>query len=212
MEHNATPMAEIQGEQPAEAGSSELAGKFKSGEQLEQAYKELEAEFTRRSQRLQQLARDNQVLQEQLREQPKADKDSEDNSTEPSEEFSVTVKDFLDRFPLAAEFAPQIADLIQEDTQLQSEQGLLQAYAQVLSQQYRTPLQMLSDDTLLQELILKDKRVRSGVLQDYLASLQGGSSPALISGGYGGFLPVSPKTSPTSLEQAAQLARNLFEN
>lgn len=236
------------GEQPAETGSPEKADdlkKFKTGEQLAQAYKELEAEFTRRSQRMQQLLRDNQALQQQLAEEkppqsptetvqtekvaqaqavseeappedPQKENPDGENPSQATEQplqtpFSETVRRFLDRYPLAAEFADQIAQRIQAEPRLQTEDGLLQAYAQVLSGSYRTPAQILEDEKILREVVLRDDRVRAGVLREYLASLQGGAPPTLMDSGAKGFLPVTPKNAPTSLEQAAQLARNLFK-
>jgi len=195
-------------EQPEETGSVLKAGKFKTGEQLEQAYNELEAEFTRRSQRLNQLAKENEQLQGQLEngEDPEGD-----NAQAPQDEFSLVVSSFLNSYPVAVDFAAEIAEIIQADPELQSEQGLIKAYAQVLSSSYKTPVQLLQDDNFVKEHILKNEKIRTAILQDYLAALSNGTLPAVISGQHSGQLPLSPKSTPATLEEAGELAKTLFK-
>lgn len=186
MEEKENVYTETQTAQPAEAegslGATDL-GKFKDVDALMKAYNALQAEFTRRSQRLRAL------------------ESAADNSVAEGDADGLIAPAETDAEPVAAEIA------IPKEASALSEQGEPAASS---AAQYRTAggFTGLSEDELY-EAVRRDEKVRSRVIGEYLTSLNAGNAP-LMRGGTGS--PAVVQKKPADFKEAGKMALQFFKN
>ncbi len=163
------------------SGATDL-GKFKDVDALMKAYNALQAEFTRRSQRLRAL------------------ESAADNSSAEGEAGGLIAPAETEAEPVAAEIA------IPKEPSAVSEQGESAASAA----QYIPAggLTGLSEDELY-EAVRRDEKVRSRVIGEYLTSLSAGSAP-LMRGGTGS--PAVAQKRPADFREAGKMALQFFKN
>ena len=176
-------------------------GKFKDVDALMQAYNSLEAEFTRRSQRLKQLERDGKVKAEpsSMREEIK----EENPESETQGAGQINEEETLN----AAGQAPQSQPATM---QAEAEQGaVVENSAGVLGKNIldgdgrKTP-----SSAEVYRLAMQDESVRLQIVGDYLQSLKKG---APISKGGVGALIAPPKKAKT-LVDAGNMALKMFQD
>lgn len=162
------------------------SSKFKSVEELEKAYNELEKEFTRRCQKLAKY--EKEIGQ----------------STETPGEWKAKVDKFFDETPDAKQFAREIAGEISKDTSLRSRSDCLEvALTRVLLSRYRTPRDLATDEEFLKEHILGSDFVKKAVIDGYMKDLRAGKPPVLIN--KAGQNTVAPRNKPQSIQEAGRL-------
>lgn len=162
------------------------SSKFKSVEELEKAYNELEKEFTRRCQKLAKY--EKEIGQ----------------STETPGEWKAKVDKFFDETPDAKQFAREIAGEISKDASLRSRSDCLEvALTRVLLSRYRTPRDLATDEEFLKEHILGSDFVKKAVIDGYMKDLRAGKPPVLIS--KAGQNTVAPRNKPQSIQEAGRL-------
>lgn len=162
------------------------SSKFKSVEELEKAYNELEKEFTRRCQKL-----------------AKYEKEM-GQSTETPKEWKAKVDKFFDETPDAKQFAREIAGEISKDTSLRSRSDCLEvALTRVLLSRYRAPKDLATDEEFLKEHILGSDFVKKAVIDGYMKDLRAGKPPVLIT--KAGQNTVAPRSKPQSIQEAGRL-------
>ena len=162
------------------------SSKFKSVEELEKAYNELEKEFTRRCQKLAKY--EKEIGQ----------------STETPGEWKAKVDKFFDETPDAKQFAREIAGEISKDTSLRSRSDCLEvALTRVLLSQYRAPRDLATDEEFLKEHILGSDFVKKAVIDGYMKDLRAGKPPVLIN--KAGQNTVAPRNKPQSIQEAGRL-------
>lgn len=167
-----------------------LPEKFKNPEELMRAYRELEREFTRRSQRLAEA-------EKRLRE-------AEAPFAPTREEWKETVDKFFEKFPAAKPFAGRMARELMRHPELRRERGCLgDALMRVLVSEFRTPEQLMSDGQFLKDHVLTSTVVKAAVIEGYLKGLREGQPPAVMRDG-GQFGP-APRRNPKSIEEAGYL-------
>lgn len=161
--------------------------KFKTVEELEKAYAELEKEFTRRCQRL-------SKLEKQL------EKDKVDSDVE----WKAKVDKFFSENPSAKPFAKQMSDEIIRDGSLRGRSDCLEtALTRALLQAYRSPETLASDEEFLKNHILGSDFVKKAVIEGYLKDLRDGKPPMLI--GKSGQNTVAPRNKPKSIAEAGRM-------
>ena len=167
-----------------------LPEKFKNPEELMRAYRELEREFTRRSQRLAEA-------EKRLRE-------AEAPFAPTREEWKETVDKFFEKNPAAKPFAGEMAREMMKDPALRAGRNCLgDALVRVLISAHRTPEQLMSDGQFLKEYVLSSPVVKAAVVDGYLKGLRKGQPPAVMRDG--GQFGVTPRRSPKSIEEAGEL-------
>ncbi|MBO7156419.1 MAG: hypothetical protein J6V83_03335 [Clostridia bacterium] len=172
---------------PAEACDKEEPassyGKFKTVEELKSAYNALEAEFTRRSQRIKEL-------EGQLKAQANSDK------------WSNRVKNLNERYPISKELGKEITDYLNERKELLKEDNCLeQALLDVLANRYKP-----KEDSSYQ-------REDVNPSQSAAAGRNEGSAEVyskIISGG--GHIPVVKTATPHTVGEANKLAAERLKN
>ncbi len=163
---------------------SEL-GKFKNPQELLKAYRELEKEFTRRSQRLKEL----------------------ENASKPyegEEEWRQATDKFFQKTPSARALARDIAGEIASDPTLkQSRDCFDKALLRVLARSYKTPEQLMDDGQFLKKYVLGSEKVKKAVIEAYLKDLDGAVPPLTLPGG--GQSPAAPSKKPRTVREAGKM-------
>ncbi len=175
----------------SEPGSSNDAdfGKFKSAEALLDAYKALEAEFTRKSQRLSQL---------------------EKEKTEQANIDEEKIGDELAKFLLKnAEASPYAEKLKQLSVQGGGKTNFDELWAKVMVEELGSDKSKL-DNPIVKKYVIQDEELKKYVIQNYMRELNSKNPPLIISGDGGekvtGQKPVTPK----SLKDAKKLVEEMF--
>lgn len=202
------------GENEQAVGS--ILGKFKSVEDLTQAYLSLQAEFTKKSQKLSELLkRDNSnssnIMQSQSNVEIKPEKENEEPLFE-QPAWQTMVADFLKQNPLAKHFAPQIANEILSDKVLASQPYSLEiAFGRVLAKHFKLDSERIEDEEFLQNYVLNNDKIKNLVIKNVLNSVQKHKTPTTI-GSSGGYLGLSPQEKPKTLQEANRLFERMLKN
>ncbi len=166
-------------------------GKFKSVEDLFEAYNNLQAEFTRKSQRLAVLEKDK----------------TQEKSPEQIAEDGLSV--FLSKNQEAVLYAQELKDRVMQDESLQKEKDPYgMAWASILYEKLVGP--NISKEPLVKNLILKDEELKNLVIESYVEQLKNQKTPVVMSAGSGERVTkvVTPK--PDSFEQAKKVVLDMF--
>lgn len=171
-------------------------GKFKDQESLLEAYNNLQAEFTRKCQKLSQLEKDMSV--------PKEPVYMEDN-------WQQKVSDFLSTHAEAKQFASEISQKIIENPSLYSgENALNLAWADIISKKYVSPQDMMSDDKFVNDYVLSNEQIKKKVLEGYLNDLRKNKLPPIQTSHSGKVTFQTPKVANT-LNEAKKLVEDLLK-
>ncbi|MDD3947742.1 MAG: hypothetical protein PHI19_07890 [Clostridia bacterium] len=167
-------------------------GKFKTKEGLLEAYNSLEAEFTRRSQRIKEL-------------------ESLFNTREAEEKWNKKVGELTEKYPVAKQFTAEIGEVIAEKKELLEDENCLEkALLAVLSTRYQAPAPIKTDTE-------KDKpkphTVISTVREKAEAELKNNSQTVSVPKVFppGGELPAAPRVHASTVREAGDLARKLLK-
>ncbi len=217
------------GEHELEVGS--ILGKFKSVEDLSQAYASLQAEFTKKSQKLSELlkrdnspqssgAMQNFVLQEtkpemEPKEEPQMEQKPEVKSDEPLFEqptWKETVAQFLKQNPVAKQFASEITNLLLSDKALASQPYSLDlAFGRVLAKHYKTDGDRMNDEQFLQNFVLNNEKVKQLIFKNTLLSVQKQKTPTTMGTQSGAYLGLTPQERPNSLQEANKVLERMLK-
>ena len=168
-------------------------GKFNSAEDLLTAYNNLQAEFTRKCQKLSELKKSDTGSQqcEYL-----------------SNDWDDKVAQFISQNQNAKRYAKEICDVLLSDSTIsQSKDSLNLAYQKVLSSKYKEPDELLKDEEFIKKIV-SDSNIRNLVLEH---SLKGVSMPPSVMGRSGASL-ISERHTPNSIDEAGQIVLGLFKS
>lgn len=185
------------GEQPSPDGSP--LGKFKDVESLKNAYENLEKEFTRKSQLLSSLQKQEEM------------QGSSTNNLFDKKEWKGYVENFLQENPRAKEYAKELSSLILQDKVIaESKNPLHNAWLKFLEQQLVNNQNYLESETNFNQ-VLKNNKVRDAVIKDYLKQVNSTKPnvPTFINSNNGVNFENQIK-SVTTLEEAKELAKKIF--
>ena len=184
--------------------SAASVGKFASSEELLKAYKNLEAEFTRKCQQLKESER---------RSEPAAESAADAGSAPlyESEEWDDKVAAFLGEYPIAEEYAKDIAKLLSEDRALAGQENCLEiALGKVLAKNYRRPESIVEDEAFLEEHVYRNDKIRDRVIRDYLEGLSSlAGAPKTLP--HGGAAAIIPPSRPRTIEEAGAMAEKMIK-
>lgn len=192
------------GEQPTlanEVCEGSPAKKFSSVEELEKAYQNLEKEFTKKSQQLKRLQKEN----------CDADISSEENVLPffEQEDWGIKVQNFLQENPKAKQHAKEISKIVMEDKDLQNANNpLLIAWQKWLTKNYKEKDDYLEDEQFFEE-ICQNEKVKQKIITNYLNEIKTcDETPPISNFGFSGVETKARKT--TTLEEAKELAKKIF--
>lgn len=177
--------------------------KFKDVKSLEEAYVNLQSEFTRKCQKLSELEKENSRIKESA------------NVLEPCFEkpdWQMQIQTFLSENPSAKNYATEIMEVLMQDKVLASQPNSLNlAFNQVKAGLYKSNEELTSDPDFLEKYVLSNPKITDMVINKYLSSLRKNQSPQLINTSKTGSVSLTPQTKPANLLEARMMAEKLFK-
>ena len=183
----------------SEVGSQGTYGKFKSAEKLLEAYNNLESEFTKKCQLLSELQKDKRQEESSA---PSTQTETQTSQQNEDDQFSA--------FLLANEMAKPFEEEIKEKVSSTNQPSPYEvAWAKVVLGHLNA--EQKTSDPIVNNYVLSDENVRKEVIQEYLSDLAKHKPPQVISSAGGERVSsVSPDT-PTSLSEAKEMVRRMFD-
>jgi len=175
-------------EQPKDEGSA--IDKFNSGEERDIAYAALEREFTRKSQILKDLERENEELRSSI---PQRD------------EIGEEVDEFVTQFPDAIELSEDIAAELEAHPDWEGADALLRAYAAVLSSKQKNAEQLKNDEEFILQAINTNPSVKEKIINDYFDEM-----PQSVRLPSGQGIPAMPYNAPQNIEEAGRILEEIL--
>lgn len=167
-------------------------GKFKDAESLLNAYNNLQAEFTKKCQKLSALENSNKKVV------------YEEN------DWNKRVMLFLEKNPEAKKYSKDISETILNNPELKNKENALElAWSGIAMKKYVEPEKLANDKTFLNSYIFNNEEIKKQVLQNYLKELK--QAPPVISGPNGAKLSSKEQFNPRNLNDAKKLAEKFFK-
>lgn len=177
-------------EQPV-TGSNNEFGKFKDAESLLRAYTSLEAEFTKKSQRLATLENEKEI---------------ETQLTQRKVELEKQVDDFVEKFDCVKPFKSALKETLINGP----ETNLTEEALRLISQNYKTAQAYAEDGEFLNNYIYSNKSIQDKIIKDYLSKVTQ-SSPIKVEGS-SARVSLTPPKQPTTIAEAGKLAKTIIKN
>lgn len=164
-------------------------GKFKSVDELQKAYKSLEAEFTKRSQRLKEY-----------------ESNEKNSKMIPWEE---RVDNFVAKNPLSKEYAKEITDeLVGDDELLNDPNCLEKAYLRILERNIKPYDKIINDEEFLERYVFSSDKIKEKIITEYLSNIASRHPYNLI--GDGGNFAVNVPNKPKSIKDCGEMVEKMF--
>ena len=178
-------------EQPIEKnmGSNEF-GKFKDAESLLKAYNSLEAEFTKKSQRLSVLESESEKTKQELSKKAEQEK---------------RVNEFVNKFDIAKPFSGALKESLAQAENLDINEVALG----LISKNYKTAEQYSHDEDFLNNYIFSNQEIKDKIVKDYLSKITQ-NSPIKVENG-GSSITLTPPNKPTTIQEAGKLAKSIIK-
>jgi hypothetical protein len=177
-------------EQPkVEMGSNEF-GKFKDAESLLKAYNSLEAEFTKKSQRLSMLETENTKTQSELMKKAENDK---------------KIEEFVNKFDIAKPFKSALKESLEAEEDVDLKEKTLHLVANT----YKSAEDYSRDDDFLNNYIFTNQEIKDKIVKDYLSKITQNSPIKMDSGS--GSISLSPPNIPKTIQEAGRLAKSIIK-
>ena len=191
------PEIEEQVQSDCDCGTSKSSsdgslGKFKDAESLLVAYNNLQAEFTKKCQRLSEL------------------ENSKNKVVYDDENWSKQVASFLEKNPEAKKFSKEISEYILRNPELKSNEKVLElAWSNIAMQNYKEPEKLIGDENFLNNFVFNNDNIKKQILENYLKQVK--ISPVVISGS-DGVMPSSKEVyRPSNLKDAKKIVEKYFK-
>lgn len=178
--------------------------KFKDIESLQNAYKALEAEFTKRCQRLKALEEENRRLTEDA--ETKQSSSAEGPGGEDADELYI--REFFERFPEAEDNVREISAYVVGGDNFGKKGYMERAYVDYL----KAAFEKLKNECLSEEYLIshiEGTPIKEKIIRDYLAGVESSNAVPLLIGD-GGQIALSPIIKPKNLQEAALLAQKII--
>lgn len=184
-------------------------GKFSCAEDLVNAYNNLQAEFTRKCQKLSEIQKE---FAEKETHETSEDETKPVSPAYENEDWRTRVAEFLVQNEQAKEFSREISNEILKDENLRNSPDMLEiAWGRVLSKKFKTPDKLASESSFMEKFVLSNDDVKKKVIGNYLDEIR--KAPPVIGSGIKGGISLLTKTSkPNNLSDAKALAEKFFKN
>lgn len=182
-------MEELEQPKTLDAGSKSL-GKFKDAESLMKAYNSLEAEFTKKSQRLSMLEQESEKINEAQRKKETQEK---------------MVDEFVSKFEIAKPFSSALKATLAENEQV----DLKDEAIRLIASTHKTAEQFSTDADFLNNYIFSNQEIKDVIIREYLKKLPQ-SSPIKIENSSKS-ISLTPPASPKTIADAKQLAKSIIK-
>ena len=178
-------------------------GKFKDAESMLSSYNNLQAEFTRKCQKLSEVTKALEEYKNQV-EIANNEKPIYEN-----ENWNNMINEFLQKNEKAKSFSSDIASEIFGDPELAKSKNALDiAWARVMEKNFVSKDEIMEDENFVNEKILSNPKIQSEVLENYFNNLRNTQNPPVISrqGAIAGRSEFNPK----NMAEARALVEELF--
>ena len=176
-------------ETPETSGS---LGKFKDAESLLAAYNNLQAEFTKKCQKLSALEKENNKI------------------VYTEEDWNKRVASFLEKNPEAKKYSKEISEAILNNEDLKSKENALElAWSGIAMKNYVEPEKLAKDKTFLNSYIFNNEEIKKQVLESYLKELK--IAPTVITGSSGVNISSKEEFTPKNLSDAKKYVEKFFK-
>jgi len=170
---------------------SESLGKFKDVESLMKAYNSLQAEFTKKSQRLSELEGERKPHLQQ-------------------EKINATIDELFKKYsiaePFKAKLKDNLADLDSDDIEKVAEQNLIK----LLAENFKTPEEMVMDKEFLANFIFNNNEVKETIIKEYLDKLKTAKNVKLATN-LNSSIPASPPKTVKTISEAGSIAKSIIK-
>lgn len=175
-------------------------GKFKDAQSLYSAYNSLQAEFTRKCQRLSELEKTS-VSNQDVHESP----------VYKSDDWNKQVVEFLNKNEDAKPFAKEICDEIMSSEDIQSSKDALSlAWANVIKKNYTKPSEIESDE-FINKHILSSEKITQKVAELLANRAREHNLPKMVGVHAGSHINLPSQPHPLTLEDAREVVRKMIE-
>ena len=172
-------------------------GKFKDVDSLLTAYNNLQSEFTKKCQSLNEILKNN------------SSKDNVDSTPfYENENWQEQVDKFFENYPNAKQHAKAIANWLSSDkTIMNSNSSLAEAYSAVLEDENKRLNYLLNDESRIMGMITP--KIKEKIINEYLKGVNK-TSPFLIASKGGNDVVASYKK-PINMKEAGEMAKKIFK-
>ena len=173
-------------------------GKFKDVSSLLTAYNNLQAEFTKKCQKLSEISK-------------KSCDNSENSLPQQNSQWAEKVNTFLSANQDAREYSKEISELLISNTELlNSENALEKAWTKVLMNNLSNLKQQMQNTEFLTQLVSNNAEIKDNIIKSYVESVKEKHSPKLMNSKNGAFA-ISKQNKVSTLEDASKLVRAMFK-
>ncbi|MBR4998420.1 MAG: hypothetical protein IKY10_00935 [Clostridia bacterium] len=166
-------------------------GKFKDAESLLKAYNSLEAEFTKKSQKLSLLESENVKTQNEITKKAENDK---------------RVDEFVNKFDIAKPFSSALKESLHNNNEVDLKEEVLR----LVSKTYKSAEAFSKDDEFLNNYIFSNESIKNKIVKDYLSKITQ-SSPIKVENG-GASISLCPPNIPKTIKEAGTLAKSIIKH
>ena len=177
-------------EQPIIEGSNNGFGKFKDAESLLKAYSNLEAEFTKKSQKLAQL-------------------ETETNRQKEEENRLIELDKKVDEFVTKFDSVKPFSSALKESLRSQENTNLEEEAIRLLSNNYKSAEAYVNDGEFLNNYIFSNKEIKDKIIKDYLSNITQNSPIKLEKSS--GSISLTPPKQPATIKEAGKLAKSIIK-
>ena len=172
-------------------GSNEGIGKFKDAESLYKAYSHLEAEFTKKSQRLATLEKENESRNFELNKRAECEK---------------RVDEFVTKYDQIKPFSSALKETLKSNENANLEEEAVR----LLVNNYKSPQDYANDNEFLNNYIYSNQDIKDKIVKDYLSKItQNGPIKAENSGTS---LSITPPNIPSTISEAGRMAKSIIKH
>ena len=170
-------------------GSKEF-GKFKDASSLLKAYNNLEAEFTKKSQRLSLLECENERVQQEISKKA---------------EMERKVDEFVTKFEVAKPFIGAIKESLANQESGSVEEEALK----ILANNYKSAKEYAEDSDFLNNYIFNNEEIKDKIVKEYLNKITQ-NSPIKVDSSKSS-ISLTPPSVPTTIQEAGRLAKSIIK-
>lgn len=181
---------EISVAQITDNGSTNL-GKFKDAQSLLKAYNSLQTEFTKKSQRLSELENSNTEFTRE-------------------EKINQAIKELEQNHNIAQRFSQDIKRAVKDIETSDYHALVQQELLKNLEQTYRSASDYAADDDFLKSYVYNNQAIKDNIIREYLANLTN-TTPVRVVSNISSSIPISPPNSPSTIQEAGKLAKNIIK-
>ena len=171
-------------------GSNENFGKFKDAESLLKAYSSLEAEFTKKSQKLAML---------------EVEKQQKEEISQKQSELNKKIDDFVSKFDIVKPFSSALKETLANNNDAKLEEEAMH----LISKSYKTAEEYSRDGEFLNNYIYSNKDIKDKIIKDYLSKITQ-NSPIKMDNGASS-ISLTPPKQPTTIKEAGRLAKSIIK-